>query len=364
MLTLLQAARFFAAFLVLCYHTELLFGFPKYYGYHAFAGLFTGGKFGVDFFFVLSGFIIFHAHCNDIGNPSRLRDYIARRARRIFPAYWIVALIVLMSLYVVPSHFSDLIKQPSYVIRSILLLPCDNPLVTVSWSLQHEMMFYAMFAILIWHRAAGMLMLGLWFILSATIKGAELPSTDVIADPRHLHFLLGMAAAFITRHHRIPAPRGLLLLGLSGVAACVYVGGIGYGDLSVPGAPNLTLTVGIASAITLCALVELERGQGWRAPAFLRYLGDASYAIFLVHLPVLGVYVQIAHARHLEAVVPTPVLYALAILLSLAASVMFYYFVEQPLLSLLRRRGSDRPRMTAPRAESLLSYGATPVAER
>ncbi|NBQ54213.1 MAG: acyltransferase, partial [Proteobacteria bacterium] len=49
----------------------------------------AGHRYGVDFFFVLSGFIILHAHMDDIGRPARLGRYLWRRAVRVYPIYWI-----------------------------------------------------------------------------------------------------------------------------------------------------------------------------------------------------------------------------------------------------------------------------------
>ncbi|MET0722167.1 MAG: acyltransferase [Tardiphaga sp.] len=341
--TLVQAARFVAAALVLFRHSELVFGLPKYFDYHPLHGAFNGGNLGVDFFFVLSGFIILHAHWNDVGKPSKLIGYLKKRAFRIYPAYWIAALLTLAPLYFMPSRFAELVASPAYLIGQFLLLPSDNSFVEVAWSLQHEMMFYVMFAVLIWNRAAGMVAMGAWFIASATVSGAAAPSADLIGDPRHLQFLLGMAAAFITRYHAIPSPRALLALGVVAFSVCFYVGGLGYGDLAVPGAPNLTLTVGLASAMILCALVELEKSRGWRAPGWLRFSGDASYSIYLVHLPLLTLYVRIIYARHLEASVPLPVLFAIGLVIGVVSGLLFYALVERPIQRSLKKQTAAAP---------------------
>lgn len=341
--TLVQAARFVAAALVLFRHSELVFGLPKYFDYHPLHGAFNGGNLGVDFFFVLSGFIILHAHWDDVGKPSKLIGYLKKRAFRIYPAYWIAALLTLAPLYFMPSRFAELVASPAYLIGQFLLLPSDNSFVEVAWSLQHEMMFYAMFAVLIWNRAAGMVAMGAWFIASATVSGAAAPSADLIGDPRHLQFLLGMAAAFITRYHAIPSPRALLALGVVAFSVCFYVGGLGYGDLAVPGAPNLTLTVGLASVMILCALVELEKSQGWRAPGWLRFSGDASYSIYLVHLPLLTLYVRIIYARHLEASVPLPVLFAIGLVIGVVSGLLFYALVERPIQRSLKKQTAAAP---------------------
>ena len=82
-----EAARGAAAVLVLLVHSSAMLAAPKYFGEMPFYGLFKFGHAGVDFFFVLSGFIIFHVHRTDLGNPARLGKYLARRFVRIFPTY-------------------------------------------------------------------------------------------------------------------------------------------------------------------------------------------------------------------------------------------------------------------------------------
>ena len=104
MFTLLQAARFFAAFLVVLHHGSGLFSQPDYFSYLALGGIFRAGDMGVDFFFVLSGFIILHAHWNDIGHPERILPYLKKRALRIYPAYLVVFCTVLVLAFLVDNQ--------------------------------------------------------------------------------------------------------------------------------------------------------------------------------------------------------------------------------------------------------------------
>jgi peptidoglycan/LPS O-acetylase OafA/YrhL len=67
--------------------------------------VFQFGHAGVDLFFVISGFIITYVHYDDIGTPSRLGRYAARRFQRIYPLYWLATLVTLI-LGVVGWHFS------------------------------------------------------------------------------------------------------------------------------------------------------------------------------------------------------------------------------------------------------------------
>ncbi len=82
------------------------------------------GHAGVDFFFVLSGFIIMHAHTADIGKPERLYRYLWRRATRIYPIYWIVTLIQASRAFFSADFAIRL--APSHIVHSLLLLPETN----------------------------------------------------------------------------------------------------------------------------------------------------------------------------------------------------------------------------------------------
>jgi exopolysaccharide production protein ExoZ len=64
-------ARGVAALMVVFYHTTRSLSLPQYLGYIPLNNVFGFGHAGVDFFFVLSGFIITRTHTVDIGRPHR-----------------------------------------------------------------------------------------------------------------------------------------------------------------------------------------------------------------------------------------------------------------------------------------------------
>lgn len=98
----LQAYRGIAAVLVLLLHASKV-GYLKFN--YAFLGYkFAFGYSGVDFFFVLSGFIIMQMHHQDLGQPARWRAYAIKRIIRVFPIYWLVMLIII-PVYLVNANF-------------------------------------------------------------------------------------------------------------------------------------------------------------------------------------------------------------------------------------------------------------------
>src|ERR1700690_1319738 len=86
----IQAARGVASLAVIFYHAGGGVALPQYVGFIPLGGFFNFGHAGVDFFFVLSGFIIYFVHHRDIGHPASLPRYTWRRLTRVLPIYWVV----------------------------------------------------------------------------------------------------------------------------------------------------------------------------------------------------------------------------------------------------------------------------------
>ena len=87
----LQAGRAIAAILVVLYHLGGMIAVEKYFGQPIFGIPFSFGDAGVEFFFVLSGFIILTAHRKDISKPYRVISYLKKRIARIYTTYWIIS---------------------------------------------------------------------------------------------------------------------------------------------------------------------------------------------------------------------------------------------------------------------------------
>ena len=149
-LNLLQVYRGIAAVLVVMVHVTIKSG--ERFNQVAFLNLFGAGWSGVDYFFVLSGFIMVYVHRSAIGKKEQLKSFLVKRAVRIYPIYWIITLTVLCLFLVIPgfaSNNQDL--SLGKVIASLLLIPQkDQPILEVGWTLIHEIYFYLLFSIAIW----------------------------------------------------------------------------------------------------------------------------------------------------------------------------------------------------------------------
>lgn len=100
------------------------------------------GSFGVDFFFVLSGFIISYSYA---GKKTEIKEYLANRIIRIFIPYLPLAII----FYIGYTYFPNLsnANNTHSLIATITLIPVGNSALGQAWSLMHEMIFYYIFVL-------------------------------------------------------------------------------------------------------------------------------------------------------------------------------------------------------------------------
>lgn len=347
MLKTLQAGRGLAALAVAAFHLSVIMGLPRYGGEAVFAAVTGGGFLGVDFFFVLSGFIILMAHRGDIGRPERWRAYALKRFVRVYPIYWLYTGAVLAAVALglgvvqVPTGWRDWISTFSLVRAS------DGPTpISVAWSLFHEVAFYAAFGVLILSRRWGLALMALWVAAILAVWTWPDPERDrsVIATlfgTCNLHFLTG-AGAFLL-HGRLSRRQGLALAGagLVGIGLLILAG-----DGAIHGPARLAW--GLAFAAALAGAAAAER-HGLRLPLGpLAFLGDASYTLYLLHTLVMGAVLKALSKLGAGALGPQAV-YLLAFAGTTALCCAAFVLIERPLLGRLRRLAAP-PRPTAPAA--------------
>lgn len=150
----LQQGRGLAAMAVVAFHLSLLLGNSRYLNDPIFINFTHRGNLGVDFFFVLSGFIIVFAHHNDINRPERVSDYLLKRFTRLFPAYWLYTAIFcglvalgFGSASIIPETLNNWISTLFLVRLDSFELP-----ITPAWTLIHEL---ALFMFIYFYEGSG-----------------------------------------------------------------------------------------------------------------------------------------------------------------------------------------------------------------
>ena len=349
-LTGVEAARGIAALFVVMYHASRFFSGPRDYGHAPFGGIFLFGRAGVDFFFVLSGFIICYIHARDLGRPASFRPFWYKRLVRVYPIYWVATALFGVLLFYSPTR-DRAEQQLGHIVASLLLLPeASDPILGVGWSLRHEIVFYGLFGVLILSRRLGAALLAAWaaaiafnaaWALATGAAYFTSPAGVLLFRIFNIQFFLGMAVAVLARRAPPWRPRLMLWLGVAlFLAAGLYED---YGPRIMPEWPPLHLTYGIGAAMALYGVATLDAAGRVRLPAGLVGLGTASYSIYLFHIPVLIVVQGVLRAVRPALPLPLEAAFVVSVAAATAAGVALSLLIEQPLLRFARRPSAAAP---------------------
>jgi peptidoglycan/LPS O-acetylase OafA/YrhL len=340
----LEALRAIAALLVVMFHTETLAGVA---GYPVFGWLFADGDKGVDLFFVLSGFIMMTVHRGDLGHPRRLGNYAISRVFRIYPNVWIVstlALVIYLAGFGGDTGGEKL--GAGNLLASFLLLPqSGDALVNVTWTLKYEIFFYALFGLLLIRAWLGAILLTIW---QAAIVACLLLSIDTspfwgfYLRPIACEFGIGCLVALLVDRHCLvgTGPKtgwAWASLAIGGPAFVIFL----LQNAFYPGMDIVVprcLTFGVAAGLIIYGCCVLEVAGHLKVGRLPVFLGGASYAIYLVHFPVVRLGVKLIARLH-----PSQISFACLVVAAIGISVgvVFHLIIDRPLsrrLQQLRRR--------------------------
>lgn len=336
-----QAARGVAAVLVVIHHCAGTLALPKYAGIALAGGYFVPlGRAGVDFFFVLSGFIIAWVHGADVGQREKLRGYTAKRLARIFPVYWVIFALLVLVYAVAPGLGQGHERTAASILSGLVLLPMPTPpIVGVAWTLSHELLFYALFGLCIYAAAAGRAVVCAW--AAAIVAGLwwkELPyPLSFLLNVKNLEFLMGIGVAWLVRRH--PAQNGRAWYGVIALGAAIFAATalLELRTMEFRHRPE-TLLYGLGSSLMLIGVVETELAGGLSSlPGWLRAVGDASYSIYLFHFTILVAFIKVAKSAGWFGL-PQWVLACLLVTAATAIGMLIYRCIERPMTRLAQER--------------------------
>jgi exopolysaccharide production protein ExoZ len=350
-LTSLQAGRAVAAIFVVIFHLNAFYLPQRIYEGETLSMAAGMGYAGVEYFFALSGFLMVYAHAKDFGKPERLMNFAERRITRIYPVYWLILLGLVAAYLAVPALAPEGGLTVSRVLANLSLMPLEETaILEVAWTLQYEMVFYVLFATLILSPRIGAAVLSVWFagcVLALTVLKTEFPLGFLFA-PYNFIFFAGMAGAWL--YTKLPSPAAILAV-LAG-AATFFGAGLSdvYGAWPF-GAGWRTVALGAGAALLITGLAGLEHRGHFRAPRFLVSIGDASYSLYLLHIPLLALASKVVVAAGLNLLIGVWAMAALLTAGCIVVSLVFYKRVERPLVTALqskRRPAGAMPASTPP----------------
>lgn len=355
----LTGLRFVAAILVVLNHNGI---YDRYSMKRSpLDAILGGGSSGVNFFFVLSGFILAYSYL-DAGAHLRVtcRTFWIARIARILPVYllvWFIAIGPYLSTHPTPARTLVTAVSTFTLVQSWLPMSWITVWNAPSWSLSVEAFFYLMFpvlariaACLTTRRHIYIALLVCWIGCIAfpllcypeaihmlgplpDSTGAQLAWRDPIVRLPELLLGVVLARLFVTRsqrQHRIsPACLSVVAFTLLIVA------------LSRSGTmPDLILHEGIIDPLCGLLIYSIAFGRGPLATAFalpsMLLLGEASYALYILHEPLWAWMTYGRPGLPARADLQTLVFVTIYLGVVVALSLFSLRFVERPMRRFIR----------------------------
>ncbi|WP_252311573.1 acyltransferase [Sinobaca sp. H24] len=345
-LALIQFSRALVPLMVVTFHAAAS---VMYYFDFDFLGLsvypLSGG---VNYFFTLTGFMVFYIYYKKMAHPAELRPYLLQRFIRIYPLYWLLSFIWLMIIVLLPAHFGVGHETEAATLwYSLLLLPSNqalDPILLVAWSLIHTVLFYAVFSLFFLKQqklARGFFMF--WIAGSLLYSLGLVPGDQELVyfafSQYNLMFAAGIASAWLVLRAPFPAGIGWLLtaLGLAGFP-------LTWANYHYEWLPlAFDFTTAAASILLLLGLGSIDLRKDIYLPRALDYLGRAAFSIYLSHLVLLDVLSELFAAFSLFELVGGWVTTLLFIFLSSAGGCLVYSYIELPLVHYMKNRLVTNP---------------------
>lgn len=300
------------------------------------------GSFGVDIFFVLSGFVI--AMVVERGESAA--TFAANRISRIVPLYWLLTLGVFAVGSFSPSMLHSTTANAEQLVKSITFIPFFRangdlyPLLGVGWSLNYEMFFYGCVLVAIvsqrrrWMLITTVLMMAAYLGLGILLDNRV--TNEFFGTVRLAEFLFGMLSFGLWRSGRLAGVPPTLAAAAAWAAYVAMaalesnqvesLGDVGFGVLSI------VVVLGAVRAGDLGGSVFA------RLRPYLVSIGDASYATYLSHYYVVVGFERVLHARLGLFDPRTPLGTVIVLATALTIGQLLYWAVDRPLHALCKRK--------------------------
>lgn len=349
----LTSVRFFLALGVVLFHYQLQWPWDAL----PFTGLLDRARLGVDAFFILSGFVLTHAYREAVeAGTLNYGRFIVARFARVYPAHLTVLLFVLMMVSaarIIGATYDQTLYNPIGLFTTLLLVHAWTPeFIKVewngpSWSLSAEWFAYLTFPAFAWiglklrHRPGVLLML-----TGALFLGLDQLYQAVFGDILvHAEANMGVLRIIPEFLYGIALYRLGERLRLSHAAA---IGAAWATTLLLLALMHLKADDRIVAAmagpmILALGLLSKASAEGPLAGSVLRLGGEASYALYLVHMPILIGWKGVRSAldgRDSHYVLAWWEVGSL-LMISLAAATLLHLCLEGPARGWIRRK-ADR----------------------
>ena len=313
----IQVLRFFAAFSVMMVHLPV----------------FEFGIWGVDIFFVISGFIMMYV------TENNEKFFLLKRIFRIVPLYWILTLGVFVLAIFIPEVLNNTTANTAHLIKSLFFIPFDKngtghfPILFLGWTLNFEVIFYFLFSLsLVFFKENRMIACSIFIIIFLVFNKVFSEKNfifETYANDIFIEFIFGMILFTIWKRYKNKISTNLtnhficltiLLVSIFILNYCNFSRSISYG------LPSLILAI-----YFLFFLNHLK------FPKILVSLGDASYCIYLLHPYIIQFFYKILEINEYDIIIELFFTLIISIIVFII-SLLIYKFIEFPINGSLRKK--------------------------
>ncbi|EMC9754640.1 acyltransferase [Enterobacter cloacae] len=278
MLRSIQYLRAIAALMVVMHHTvRATTVFDPFLPDYVLSAIKHNFSFGVDIFFVISGFVIYLSY---LKKPKSAYNFAMDRIARIAPAYWVYSAIFAVILIYFPWSHPASSFDVVHFIKSLAFIPSQNPspyggispILTVGWTLNFEMFFYACFFVAIIIKREEIVLLASFMMMISFFLPYSAGINTFYSSPRVFEFILGMlfAAYYFKNNEKVNIPVYL--------SAPLFLTAF----LAAVSSKADDFYVWIPAAFTIVAIsISAEKHMPKIKP--LLAIGDGSYSLYLSH---------------------------------------------------------------------------------
>ena len=313
----IQVLRFFAAFSVMMVHLPI----------------FEFGIWGVDIFFVISGFIMMYV------TENNEKFFLLKRIFRIVPLYWLLTLGVFVLAIFVPEVLNNTTANVDHLIKSLFFIPFDKngtghfPILFLGWTLNFEVIFYFLFALsLVIFKENRMIACSI-FIIIFLVFNKVLSEKNFIfetyANDIFIEFIFGMLLFLIWKkfNNKLFINLSSHLICLTLLFVAVFI--LNYYDFS------RSISYGVPSFIL--AIYFLFFLNHLKFPKILVSLGDASYCIYLLHPYIIQFFYKILKINEYNIIIESIFTMIISVIV-FVFSLLIYRYIEFPVNHSLRKR--------------------------
>lgn len=313
------------------------------------------GVYAVSTFYIISGVSLYLVYSETKWSMKEVGSFVVKRYFRIAPVFWLATLLMII-LYIMKNHsFSpDWSRYASNLSLTFGFYAPRDYIPGGGWSIGNEMVFYAFFPLLIMATARPRVFMSaiafVFFVYCYFAFFVLTPSSSLAAqwgpyiNPLNQAFLfaLGVAIGWFRDLSRTPSQAAVWVVLVVSVALLTFYPASGNQINIVTGINRLLFTLFCGG---LCFAAVHWQGQiNHHLSSVLKFFGDISYALYLLHivlatyvlqivLPALGVF-----STHQKA----SILFLNVLPVAILLSYLCYRYIEKPAIRLGKK-------ITAPR---------------